>query len=154
MMDRRPSGLPALLTCGLGGITGAITAFAIGLMDAPEVDPNVPLAFEWYTPFVLFILPFYGLIIGVVVGFLYSSPALIYGLPGPNSWVGGLAGLLLGLVVGKILIAGRSDGKDLILHLLVTAAMTFFGLLIGPKGTKKKLQHSDDIEDWDVHGIL
>jgi hypothetical protein len=134
--------LRAALGCVLGGIAGVVLAIVIAAIDAPKVDPADPLEFEWYTPFVLFILPIYGLVFGAMIGVF---AALGCRRAGGKAWAWGIGGLLAGLAVGWYSAADRGEAGALLFHLILTCVLTVGGLLLACEFTGKRRLPIDEI---------
>lgn len=142
--DDGPGCFSYLLGGVLGGVSGVVTAVLIGLMNAPVIHDEDSLEHEWYTPLVLFIMPLYGLIIGVMVG-LFGRTA--YEVSGGRAVAYGAAGLLLGLAVGKAVFFGRSDPSHIFVHSVLTCILTVVGLLFATVGAERSPRRTDEVKE-------
>ena len=77
--------------CTLGGVWGVLAALLISMIHAPEANPNDPLEFEGYTPFIILVFMPAGLIFGVIVGFLVANRSDLDGGRASSLGIGRLA---------------------------------------------------------------
>jgi hypothetical protein len=152
MTERGRSGcwLP-LLGCVLGGLLGASTAFVIGMIDGPVVDPADPLAHEGYTPYALIVLPFYALIIGAFVGLLAGFACK--GAAGKAA-ASGCTGLVLGLVIGMALPDGEGSAFRPTCHSLLAATLGCLGLFLACQSARGSSWQADEIRERDGYRLL
>lgn len=134
--------LRSILGFGLSGVWGATAAFAIGVIHAPDIDPNYPLANEWYTPFVLFMLMPGGMLIGAVLGTvaINSREAACV-----TAWACGFAGWALALAVGYLGLAGRGEPIFLFLDGLITCGCVVGGFALGAKRAGKPSHQTHEL---------
>ena len=140
----RPGCWQPLLRGVLGGISGALVAFLIGLIDAPVVNPADEMAHEWYTPWALFVLPFHGLIMGSIIG---TFAGMAFEGAGGKALIRGLAGLILGLVVGMAIPATGDDTSRPECHLILTALFVTCAFFLAPQRAWERSRQADEMRE-------
>ncbi len=123
--DGRPGCLRPFLGSVLGSLSAVAAVVVIGIIDAPEVNPQDPLEHEWYTPFVLFFLPVYCVLPGAALGALAGAAPGVSGIR-LATWAYG--GALVGLALGALVLPHDGEARSLLLHAALVGLFAFGGI--------------------------